>query len=228
MSHFGALTFVGARNKALNAQAINPEINVADGIDMMKRSALLDPDNPSAQYFLSQAYNVIGEKELALKHAHLGHEANPASNGILTVLSNRLAANGDWNCAINMANKALDRNPKPRGHYYLTTFAWAMLNDDKAELINIANKVSDAKYYYSDVFQFLAATANNDQDKVEELRSSVIKLSTENFDPDYKDTHSMIHFMSLHGNEELYSIVYELFLAGGITIKDGIIMSEEL
>ena len=228
LSHFGILTFVGARQAVFEARSFRPDISADEGLYMMRRAVEIDPENGTARFYLSEASSMNGDRAEALKHAEMGHMVNPASNSILVALSHRLIGEGQWERALSLADEVIERNPVPRGYFYHPAFVWALSNDDWEELLRVSETIEELGDHYSDVFRFLAAVANEDEELVEALRPKIVEIAMRNFDP-YPDGMSTIsRWTALYGAEDLVSKVQDLFIKGGVISQDGYVNEQYL
>jgi len=213
LTSFGSIIFVGAISYegVFQAHSVNPDINADEGFRMVKRAVELDPNNALAQHRLSEFYKVKGDRVSALRHAELAYIANPGWSECIVNLSNRLAGEGQWVRALSLAKDARLRTPNHSADYYLTDFAWALYNGDKSKMKYLSQEISRRGHFYSDIFTFLAAVANEDEQVVSELHDKMVLYATRRNSPNV-----MIDFVALNGSEELTLRVRELFVQGGV------------
>jgi len=183
-SAFGWITYVGAVSyePVLRARDVNPDINAEDGIALMERAVKIDPSDAWAQQTLSAFKAGAGDTQGALKHGEMAVIANPGDPDNLTSLSKHLANVGQWDRALVLAQEALDRNPKPSSHYYHTFFLSALYNDDNSALQREADNIAALEDYYAFFYSYLAAIANEDDVRIEELQPDIDAIAARSDD----------------------------------------------
>ncbi|MEO9970225.1 MAG: hypothetical protein ABJG15_10485 [Hyphomonadaceae bacterium] len=228
LSHLGVLTFVGDRQAVFEARSFRPDISADEGLDMMRRAVEIDPDNGTARFFLSEASSMNGDKTEALKHAEIGHMVSPASNSILIGLSHRLIGEGQWERALGLVDEVIERNPVPRGYFYHPVFLWALNNDDWEGLLRVSETIEELGYHYLDIFRFLAAVANEDEEMVEALRPKIVEFAMRDFDPYPDGMNTISRWTALYSTDELVSKTQNLFIKGGVISQDGYVNEHHL
>lgn len=217
LAFFGGLTYTGAVSyeEILKARSVNPDINAQDGLDMIDRALDIDPGNGFARAFRAEYYQLSGDKLSALEQAELAYIAYPGDPEIVALVSRHFAANDQWDRAVSLASEALDRTPTPKPRYYHPLFTWALLNDDKAGVQKWAEKIAAFDYLYKDIFLFIAASENGDQETIETLRPKMTAFATRDGNKD-----RLIEFVALGGQEDVKTKVWDVFIREGIYSAD--------
>lgn len=165
----------------------NPEkYSLQRALELAEQAIAIDPSNSIAHNYVALIQWRLGHPNAAIMSIRRSIQLNPADASNLSNLAQFLCYTGDWENGLEASREAIRLNPNAQYWYYTPLFARAVLDRDGEKADLYAQKHFGVGGSDGATFALIAASINEDENKIEVLKPLVEKYAIE------------------HGNDPLY------------------------